>query len=333
MLTFERDRNYWFLYLLISVLISIRLIVAPESVADFTSYVDLASGLKQSSGIQPFIIEPLSKYPIYAMSLLMREHEAVTILSYCNTLLFIVGFFALVARKKRSVLGLVVLAAMYVPLMAFVALRAMPAYLLVALVIDRLWDDESPRSSFGLCLLAALFHFSAILVMLPLAVATYYGRSGRGSGTVRVYRDCILLAAIGIGVAFVFPTLFGTLLATIIPPGSIFGKYAAYLAMTNPASLAHLGYFCGVLALTLFFYSSATSSRRRVFVVTSFLLFSLLSLSPVAAYRYSLYFTIPILLNLPVRPLTFSRAYSVILSVLGGAGLFVLGIWQITHSN
>lgn len=328
------ERNYWFMYFLGSVLLIVRLLFPPELFADFDNYVGIATQLRYHDGIQSFILEPASKLPIYLMGMLMPSFEAITVLSYINTFVFTVCFFVLVGRKKRDTLGLVLLAGLYVPVMAFVVLRAMPAYLIAAYAVERFWDKGELRPSLWLCMIAAAFHFSAVLVVPPLVVAQYYARRKPRPDGLRAahpLRDAFLLGIASLGLAFVFPSLFGTLLSNIIPADSIFGKYAEYLAAGNAVGLAHRIYYCGVLGLSLMFYYRAGSARQRLFVAASLLLFSLLSLSPVVAYRYSLYFTIAILLNLPQARFTLGRAYALVLALLLGWSAFAQGVWQITH--
>jgi len=330
----RQDRNYWFMYFLGCVLLVVRLLFPPEVFADFDNYVGIADQLRYHDGIGSFILEPASKLPIYLMGMVLPSFDAITVLSYINTFVFMVCFFVLVGRKKRDTLGMVLLAGMYVPVMAFVVLRAMPAYLIAAYAVERFWDRGEVRPSLWLCMVAAAFHFSAVLVVPPLLVAYYYTRRGarpEGLRAAHPLRDASLLGVASLGLAFVFPSLFGTLLSNIIPVDSIIGKYAEYLTTSNSVGLAHRVYYLGILALSLLFYYRARSARQRLFVAASLMLFSLLSLSPVVAYRYSLYFTIAFMLNMPPVRFTLGRAYTLMLALLMGWGFFALGVWQITH--
>ncbi len=325
------SRIFWFLFAVVAVLTSIRVSIAPESFADFASYVELVGQLKAQNSLEGFILEPASKIFLYAAATFVDDHAAVTILSYFNTAFFIAIFCKLVLRKERNLAGLVVLVGLYVPLMAFVALRAMPAYLIVALAVEKIWERET-KTAFALCLLASLFHFSALLIIFPLFMAGRYNQrktieisaaQTRIVGGLKIF----FISAI---ISFVAPRFFGTLLAGIIPADSLLSRYSAYLSTENESSLSHAVYFYFVSMIVAAFLFQARKAEERVFASLSILIFALLSVSPVAAYRYSLYFIIPILLNFRANPngSTYTYVYASFFMFLISLGFFFTGMWQ-----
>lgn len=331
MTTSLNSKVFWFLFLVVTVLTGIRTTLAPQSFADFASYVELVGQLKSSDTLEVFALEPLSKLWLYSTASLVAEHGAVTIVSYLNTLIFAVLFCRLVIRKERNVTALILLVGLYVPLMAFVALRAMPAYLIVALAVEKIWEKNT-KAGVGLCLLASMFHFSALLILVPLLLSglrKHKNASDDISPQRRAFLALLVFLASAI-ITFGVPKFFGNFSDGLISSESMLSRYSAYLMAENAGSSSHLVYFYFVSAIVGIFMFQAKNSQERIFAASSMLLFSVLSISPVAAYRYSLYFVIPILLNFRSSPAsyTYTRAYASFVLFTISLAFFFVGMWQ-----
>jgi hypothetical protein len=324
------NRN--FLFFLIVVILAIRIIVAPSYFADYASYVDLLEELKFNSDAASFILEPLSKLPLFIFGEFLSIEHAVSLFSYINTLVFLIFFTVIVLRKNRSIIGLFLLFAIYVPLIAFISLRATPAYLCVALSFEFLWERRF-RSSLMMCVVASLFHLSAVLVLVPLCICIVVGRfhTEKSNQLTCLNLRAVLVFFVSLGLYFSGPILFGAVLQNIIPADSILSRYSAYMLAVEREKLTHLVYFFCVLMVVYFFLRDTASQHGHLFVEIAVILFAVLAISPVVAYRYSLYFMIPVLLNFPILK-SGAREFWIFVIALPACGLFLFGVWQSVQS-
>jgi hypothetical protein len=207
----------------------------------------------------------------------------------------------LLARKwAPSPANLAIVVALFGPLLAFVLIRGSFAYLLVAFVILR-----GPRFDVvtaGAILLALAFHMSVLLVIPALTLYAIL-RLTLADSVRRLLWAGGALTALSLLAPFVLaPFLgFGTELLAANADLSRAAEVANYL---NPEftgrSRGHDLYLLGVVALgALLAWTDRHSSdlRRRTLFLSFFLVFALLQVSPVAAFRFSPYFLFPLLLE------------------------------------
>jgi hypothetical protein len=204
------------------------------------------------------------------------------------------------------------LGALYSPLLAFVTLRATPAYLLVAAAcfIRR----SHPGRALGVAALAVGFHISAALALIPLLLTTYSnpGRAFSGRGTRRldvwIVSAGVLLYTVWGGLSDFLPGI-----SAFLEGQSTLAKFAIYAAGAGEMqSIMHRVYFAVALgAVIMLLISTRNFATRDVrYMTLSFLMYSALTVSPVVAFRQSIFWMMPLVLILPLERYIHSAAVS-----------------------
>lgn len=189
------------------------------------------------------------------------------------------------------------------PLLTFVTLRATPAYLLATWAVYE--AGARRRRAFLLIALAFGFHFSTVMVIPPLLLLFFRDRLPAWTHFERP----VIVLVVGFGTIVVVFTaanaLAGAALSYIsaIP---FLSKYVAYSAEANERLETSLNHyiFLGISAamLILFLFTARDAARRlNLYMLSSFLIYLALFLaaSPVAAFRQTPFWIIPLIGALP----------------------------------
>jgi hypothetical protein len=273
----------------------------PSDFADYWPHVWLVDDLYDVSYGQLLGPEMVSRS---LLALLGREfRRSETAVDVMATLLLAVSLLSinLFARKwAPTPANLAIVVALFGPLLVFVLLRASFAYLLVAFVILR-----GPRLdivSGGAMLLALGFHMSVLLVVPALAlyavlratVADNYRRflwTGGAVATISLLAPFVLAPYL----------IYGT---EALASNSDVSRAVEVSNYLNPdfigRSMGHDLYLLGVVALGILLAWTDRGSRnlrRRTLFLAFFLVFAMLQVSPVAAFRFSPFFLLPLILE------------------------------------
>jgi len=283
------------------MLLFLAVIFRPSAFADYWPHVWMVDGL-HGVGLGELLGPEMVSRSLLALfgRLFMRSETAVDAMA--TLLLFgsLLGLGLLARRWAPTPANLAVVVALFGPLLAFVLFRASFAYLLVAFVILR--GPRFDGVSAGAMLLALGFHMSALLVLPALALHAIL-RVTVADSFPRFLWTCGAVAVLSLlaPIALASYLGYGTELLAANPEISRAAEVSNYL---NPEFLArsmgHDLYLLGVVALGLLLAWTDRHSgdlRRRTLFLAFFAVFAFLQVSPVAAFRFSPYFLIPLLLE------------------------------------
>jgi hypothetical protein len=283
------------------MLVLLSVFFRPSAFADYWPHVWLVEDLSGVGFDQLFGPEMSSRSFMALVGRVFRRSETgVDVMATILLLGSVLGIRQLARKWAPTPANLAVVMALFGPLLVFVLLRASFAYLLVAFVILR-----GPRFdvvSAAALLLALSFHMSVLLVIPALAIYAVLRLTVADSVRKFLWTGAAV-AALSLLAPFVLtPFLgFGTEVLAANADLSRAGEVANYL---NPdfigRSTGHDLYLLGVVAVGLLLaWTDRHSSdlRRRTLFLSFFLVFALLQVSPVAAFRFSPYFLFPLLLE------------------------------------
>lgn len=295
---------------LVATVVILRFLIRPPDFADFDSYVILTDYLAFRPQIEWMTFEPFSS----GLMLLLRRlfgnsYVAVIVAHWILSASFLAFVYRMLKERSVSWQGIVLSFALLGPLLAFVLVRATPAYILILLAA--LDSTKGRWRTFVLALLAVGFHISAVLAFPPLVVSFLQSRVALAD---RVLRSRVVITAL-VGALLVFIVASNTILLIYINDlvsvfSSVIGKYAVYLEGANTVarggiadatSSSHIYYAMFAAATCILFISQSDEIcvRLRAFMVASFLTFFALSISPVVAFRQSIYWILPLLIYFP----------------------------------
>jgi hypothetical protein len=283
------------------MLLLLSVIFRPSAFADYWPHVWIVDGLHGVEVSQLIGPEMVSRSLLAVLGRVSRNSEAAvdamaTLLLTCSLL----GFGLLARKWAATPSNLAVVVGLFGPLLAFVLLRASFAYLLVAFVILR--GPRFDALAAGAMLLALGFHLSVLLVLPALALYAIL-RATVADNFRRFLFTWGAVAVLSLIAPFALAPLlgYGTEALSANPEISRAAEVSNYL---NPEflsrSLGHDLYLLGVVALGLLLAWTDRHSgdlRRRTLFLAFFAVFAFLQVSPVAAFRFSPYFLLPLLLE------------------------------------
>lgn len=304
--------------LLCVVSIAMMIAIPCNLYADFHSYEIIVQELRAQSLGEVLVFEPFSRLFLLLCSKLNNNPTHVaTIGTYINLSIYLCAMTPISIRYATSWRNVLLLGALFSPLLAFVTLRATPAYLLVAFAY--LERSARPRRAALAALLAVGFHISAAVPLIPFALTSdnRFGRIFSGPQTRRldvwiVCAGALLYLTWG-GLAAYLPGL-----ATFLQGQGEFAKFAVYAAQQGETSLMHHVYFVMVLGvmILLLIWRDFFSTRDVRYMTLSFLGYCAMAVSPVVAFRESIYWMIPLILVLPLHRYVRTSVVSFVFCVL-----------------
>jgi hypothetical protein len=295
------------LYLCSAIVIMTRLQFAVDDFADFYGYVVLLDVMTFERRSLWDYGDPLSWGILAFFRILMGDsYRAIELGNIYISAIYIFFSYVLVKRYAVSWHSIVLIFVTFGPILAFVTIRATPAYFLVLFACLEM--NRGSKLALPLCLLAALFHSSALLALPAFLVGLAQARFSTWDRLLRSRKIAMV-----IGLIFVLPfALFrndvGDLALTIIETfGSGFSRFVVYVqdseggSLQREVSIFQQIYFIlaslALLALILLIVDSPRGATG--YFITSYALFVLMSGNPPSAFRQSLYWMMPLMVVFP----------------------------------
>lgn len=337
----DRDSTKWISELGSVLVIALFIVIGASCLhvlnefPDSGNYIDMAETLKTETVWDSGPFEFFSRLIIWlAVAILGDADSAITATHYLNIGIGYLGFCYLSLRFARDWRGVAVALALYAPLLCFVTLRATPSYLLVTYAV--LVRNESNKKAWAAILIAISFHAATLLVLMPMVLSRR--KSSQREGKKRASRKSnitIVLASAVIYIAtFELSQRLSNLETFLLGQenGGI-SKLAWYAtSAADFQTTSHVAYYvvCWVLALVMLRRLPETESRDLgKYIAWSFGIFTILSISPVVAYRQSIYWMMPGLIALPRKSLPEGLAMTAVftLGTLSLAAMDLSLIW------
>lgn len=285
--------------------------VSAEKISDYDSYLVTIDRLYYFFEWRDVYFEPASTLLLYVVRALSASTEnSVTLARYFTTavLLFFMAFFA--AKRNVPIIGLIAVLAIYGPLLAYVTIRATPAYLLVALAA---LDSNIGRKRCLLwVVLATQFHISAALAIPPILINFIQNRTSIFDFIERSTKGIfIFIVVVAAGFFFAGDSL-NQLLYQAVSQIDFLLKYLTYVEpltgdtataaeIASESAVYHQIYlgFCTLAFFAFLFSKDEKCVRFRTCVILGYTIFIFMQFSPVTAFRYSIFWMVPGLLLFP----------------------------------
>lgn len=275
-----------------------RLIIDPQNFADYDIYNAIISNLIGSSVDSPF--EWLS-YKTFqkAVDIFYEPSTAIYYVYLLNSIIFSVAMMCIVKHDDVNSGGILMALAIFAPLLYFVTLRATPAYLLILSSILLL--EKEKKNSSAVCLSVAIFyHISAIipaLIIIILMIDHTWVEKKSKYIALMVYIISTIQLMLFTSNYNLIPDWISDELNSLV----YLEKYSSYTEISQSFSINHYVYLSLML---LIFYTLRKWNQKFPAVVYSYvhlmmLIYSVLMISPVVAYRLSFFFLFPLVLLLP----------------------------------
>jgi hypothetical protein len=311
-----------------------NVLFAPGRFADYYAYLLLTDRLYYFPEGDLFSYEAASNLIFLSLRWLTQSTvSAVNIAHYAQGIGSAWGFWYLAGRDDVDWRGLVFVFGLFGAALAFVTIRATPAYFLIA--IAALEANKGRRSAIVLALVATLFHVSAVLALVPIIGAVLQNRLRILAWIADSPRAIVLAGGSLILVFLLLSTFASASVTTVIELVPFFGKYVAYTSALDPTlqatgavptrSVAHVIYLglVSAFALVMLLAPGESCRRMRVYVLLSYTIFIFLQFSPVTAYRQSQFWVIPAAFVLPWRWFAPIGVRSVLMIVVGALGFLI----------
>jgi len=220
-----------------------------------------------------------------------------------NAIIAILGLFGLSVRYAKTATGVFLVYILYGPLLSYITLRATPAYILISWLI---LISKDIKNKFLLMAIPLLYHFSSLIPSILVAVVEFLNLNGRlNFKKNKLNFNILIIFLFFIGIFFQIIWISGIgdgaaqFIAGFFNLGDKIQEYLDTAAVYR--SPAHFGYYIFVLISTCFYlYLTCDSVEGLWWVIfLALLAFMFMSISPVVAYRFSIFFLLPVFLDLP----------------------------------
>ncbi len=281
--------------------------IVPDEIAfsDSVSYLTYVDNLYFFRASDWFVFEPFSKLILLILrATLGRTETTIAAAHYFISAIFLIGALAVFPPSQGNWRGLVMAFALYGPQLAFVTIRATPAYFIAAAaVIEAIRGN---KRAFPLVALAVAFHISSVLALIP--ILTLFAVSNLKSFAFLKKTKPLIIS---LGVMTVAFGLVGSLIFQTV--SSIFqnipflGKYLVFaVGMSDSGGVGGIvsgfavGHFVLLLSITLFTFlfllvKDQVTKNIGFFVIISYLFYSFtfFAFSPIAAFRQTPFWMLP----------------------------------------
>ncbi len=278
--------------------LALRLSVEPAAFKDYSTYLTYYSDI-QLGGLWTGGLD-LASNGVFALSgeLFPDRESALGALYIYLLAIFFVGTWYLLSINKIDWFNYWFFVALFGPLLAFVTIRATPAYLCFFISFF-MWRDGRAFLALVFSLLAVLFHLSAILLLPALALSVMVHEKLVRSPVFR--RAVLTFYFFSIAVGFYLTMLGGPSWLSGFELGELFIRYSAYIELEDSTpSLFHRAYFvAAVFASGAYIALSRDDWRAKSLVIFASSQFFIVSWSPILAFRQSIYWMAPLLLAFP----------------------------------
>lgn len=194
--------------------------------------------------------------------------------------------------------------ALYGSQLAFVTIRATPAYMIAAVAVMQAVRGQNRALLFAA--LAIMFHVSAVLALIPIAALTFKAKLEWLSFLQRPKALFVALAIIIVVFAVGGSAIF-SLTKTVFQNIPFLGKYLVFAVGLSEAggvskivssfAIGHFVLLVAITAFTISFLLLNDDNTRNVgiFLIVSyvFYLFTFLAFSPIAAFRQTPFWVLP----------------------------------------
>lgn len=297
---------HWIVLVVIGVVIAcLSVATKADRFADFDTYVLYVDQLVHFPPDNWYFFEAFSNYWLLSLHWLVGSvYGSVVVAHYALGATFLLFATLTFGGEDPSWKSTLFTFALLGPALAFVTLRATPAYFLVALAVHHAMKGEGRA---WLYLFAALmFHASTVLAIGPFVLLYFRDRLPNALRADKPAKMFIVLIAL-LGIVGVIAPQISNGIISIIKSVSILGKYIAYteegFADDHVTSISHYIFLVFVALFTsgFFVFSSAISARINLYILISFCIyFGLFFIaSPVAAFRQTPFWLIPMIALYP----------------------------------
>ena len=272
--------------------------------SDYENYLQYAIEFQEKSWGELGLVEFFSFAQIKFFGSLGNEVSiGLQKLYVLNATIAAIGLFGLSVKYAQTFSGVFLVYVLYGPLMSYVTLRATPAYLLVAWFILM---KQGVFRKFILILIAVFYHVTAVVPAVLVAGVNFLKPSDWLNSENKNSNSSIFIISIfflGICIELMWMLGFGDIVVRFVlelTTGA--GKFQEYLESASMyRTPAHFGYFVFVLLATCFYLYLTSGFVDNLWWVIVFALvsFIFLSVSPVVAYRFSIFFLLPVFLTFP----------------------------------
>jgi hypothetical protein len=309
-----REKNYSYLvviYFLFLVSIIFYYFTNPENIADYYSYLILIDNIYYFYDPSQIYYEPASTLLLYSSRIFSGDSvNAVSFARYFTTFILIISIYIFAKWKNVSTTSLIFIVAIFGPLLAFVTIRATPAYMLIALAA--LDANEGRRRAIVWSLMALQFHVSAALAFPAILISLVQNRTNFLSFIEKSLNGVIIFLVI-VGAVFIFfGQSFSNVMLQSVNQIGFFTKYIAYVGVLdqsnisnnnveNSSKIYHQIYLIisFIFLAFILFLKDKNCIKFRSYAIISFGVFIFMQFSPVTAFRFSLFWIIPGLFLIP----------------------------------
>lgn len=278
-----------------------KIFVSSQHLSDYQTYLEYASNI-ESGNISLKNWEFLTTFVFSLINYYTNDTNYSVLVIYFYLLAFyLVSLSLLIRIYNINYLNLFIFFCLYGPLLAFITIRATPAYFLVFLSIYLISDNRFILSFF-VVLMASFFHVSALLVLPSLLAAWILSKYKNFRNHYLNIIACLTIFIILLGFILdenTFPSLLNFLITIGIPD-----KYGVYFEnIESKRSFFHGCYyiFASLIILYLLRHKKTFNTSLLVCILTSSWSYFLLSYSPALAFRQSIYWIAPAVFILPLE--------------------------------
>jgi len=275
------------------------LIIDPQNFADYDVYHSIVSNLIGSSIESPY--EWLSYKTFQTVGDIFVEPTAATYYVYLlNSIIFSIVMIYVVRHKNINNGGILMAFAIFSPLMYFVTLRATPAYLLILCSILFL-DKENKKLSIASLLVAILYHISALIPAFVIFILIIINHAWMEKKLKYISFLIYFISIIHIILFILNYNLIPAWMSEEINALEYLAKYSSYTEISQKFSINHYVHLFFVLVLLFILRKWQVHIPVVIYSYAHLmmLIYSVMMISPVTAYRLSLFFLFPLLLVLP----------------------------------
>ncbi len=289
-----------------------RVVYLPNQLADYDVYTVIVDNIYYGMGRSFYDVEIGNTILfLWTRSIVGNTLNTVDILNYLLTIFYCASIILLARLYRSEWPGIVFAVAVFGPLLAFVTVRATPAYMAMAFAVVLAYRGQ--WATFALIAVASLFHSSAAIGALPVLVLFLQRRFGLFRWLNRSTPTFLIGGGLLAFVSILFQQQFSDLMLFVISALGISDKYLTYLSsmqtstnassMIDPISVYDRAYsaIAAAIALAAMLQKNQRSVELRGYVLSSFVIFVALTFSPVAAFRQSIYWLLPVMLVFPWR--------------------------------
>lgn len=328
----ETSFSYWMWYaVIVFTIFGLAIFTDPTRFADLDAYIYYLDSLVHFPPNSWVYFEVFSNlYLLFSYWLTGSVMTAIILAHYALGVIFIALLPTTFPPRRSPWPSLLFVFSVLGPLLAFVTMRATPAYFLVAIGVRH--AIERRPSAWLLLVAASLFHISSLLAAVPMALL-YFERNLPGLLRSDRSKKFYLIAAVAIA-AFggVLPQVSGSV-TSIIQSIPVISKYEVYTdTNSSPTQIGHYVFLAFVTMVMVAFLTVSDEKSRRlnVYVLASFALYIMLffSSSPVAAFRQSPFWLMPMVAAIPWQKFAIKNA-AACMFIFGCAALFAFQFNQL----